>query len=257
MSTYQDLDYSNAGSSGGSSRPTFTDPRLPGVRVTKRRIENAKQISGTKPHESFDAPVDLGIHLELETDFDWLLTYQSFGNFKRDKATGRVTGVGSTFKPMRDLARLGVRAPSDGLTPDGQLQRDWITGCIGMEVLVLEYVAKLKEKDDKTYLSYYTFDSLEKTGRPVFDGEDFPHDPEGDTDQAAAQRLLNEFATQANEGWVKRYRPELARRTTTETTRSQSGSGDGASQPAGNPAFDSPSATSGYGTMDPDDDLPF
>jgi hypothetical protein len=90
---------------------------------------------------------------DIGKSFDKEITI--FGNFKRS-ADNQVESLGSAFKVGRFFETFGIKGD---LTPTNDIPADWLTGAVGKECVVLDYLVAPKASDP-TKGKYYSSDMI-------------------------------------------------------------------------------------------------
>ena len=140
------------------TRPWSTNGYGPGIYISEATVVNVEDISGEQL-PFLDQPVDIGLKLHLDIGRDFQPEFIIAGNFKRDPATGEVTGWGGAFVVQDALARLGY---AGNLTDENTIPVDVPPALIGKKLYRLSYVAGRRDNGKLRYSGWNQIGTLDE-----------------------------------------------------------------------------------------------
>ena len=132
------------------------------------------------------SPVDVAIVLTLDIGKDFNPEMSFFGNYKRDEQNGLIVDWGGAFSIRNLFTACGVDSE---INDDGSIPPELLSQLVGKEILRLQYVSGLRQKDDKPKYSDWT--------QTVLAGNDKP------------EKLAKLFEASVAKGYPKNYSPEV------------------------------------------------
>jgi hypothetical protein len=156
-----------------------------GVYINKATIIGAVDMS-EEGLSFLTQPVDVAIVLTLDIGKTFNPEMSFFGNYKRDNRNNLIVDWGGAYSVRNLFTACGIDSE---INDDGSIPSELLKALIGKEILRLQYVSGIREKDDKPKYSDWT--------QTVLAGSEKP------------EKLAKLFEQSVAKGYPKNYSPEV------------------------------------------------
>jgi len=158
-----------------------------GIFINKLTVTNIEDISGKPLSFAKDWVPDCAVEVTFDTGMAIDKKIVIAGDFKRDASTKQPIGLGSAFKVLSFFQEVIEELEEPSLTEVGEIPKEYLTGVIGKEVYVLDYV--------------YGFNATKE--KPKYKSWDIMLNINADP-----AKLAKKFLTQVSNGFMDKYKPD-------------------------------------------------